>query len=218
MRLTVFGATGGTGLQVVRRALTNGHEVTAVVRDPARLPADLRDRADGPSLDIVRADVMDPDAVRPSVTGRDAVITAIGTREGRTPTTVCEDSTRSIVEAMTAAGERRFLMVSASGFANGPGDDPLTRFVVKPLLLKPMLKHAFADMRRAEDVVRASGLDWTIVRPPRLTDGDGKGRYRAAVDRNVLGGFTLARADLGLALLDHAADPSSAGHVVSVGG
>ncbi|OLT32621.1 NADH-flavin reductase [Actinomadura sp. CNU-125] len=217
MRLTIFGATGGTGLQVVRRALIGGHRVTAVVRDPARLPADLRDRADGPSLDVVRADVMDPAAIAAAVKGRDAVITAIGTREGRAPTTVCEDSARSIVEAMDAAGERRFVMVSASGFANGPGDDPLTRFVVKPMLLKPMLKHAFADMRRAEDVVRASGLDWTIVRPPRLTEGDGKGHYRAAVDRNVLGGFTLARADLAVALLDHAADPSSVRHVVSVG-
>ncbi|MFD0905259.1 NAD(P)-dependent oxidoreductase [Actinomadura sediminis] len=218
MRLTIFGATGGTGLRVVRRALIDGHRVTAVVRDPARLPADLRDRAGGPALDVVRADVMDPDAVQAAVKGRDAVVSAIGTREGRAPTTVCADSARSITAAMAAAGERRFVMVSASGFANGPGDDPLTRFVVKPLLLKPMLKHAFADMRRAEDVVRASGLDWTIVRPPRLTDGDGKGRYRAAVDRNVLGGFTLARADLALALLDHAADPSSIGRVVSVAG
>ncbi|RSN50487.1 NAD(P)-dependent oxidoreductase [Actinomadura sp. WAC 06369] len=219
MRLTVFGATGGTGLQVVRRALIKDHRVTAVVRDPSRLPADLRDRAgDGAALEVVRADVMDPGAIEDAVKGSDAVVTAIGTREGRTPTTVCEDSTRSITAAMGAVGERRFLMVSASGFANGPGDDPLTRYVVKPMLLKPMLKHAFADMARAEDVVRASGLDWTIVRPPRLTDGDGKGRYRAAVDRNVLGGFTLARADLALALLDHAADPSAIGHVVSVGG
>ncbi|MBE1535256.1 NAD(P)-dependent oxidoreductase [Actinomadura algeriensis] len=217
MHVTIFGATGGTGLRVVRRALVQGHRVTAVVRDPARLPADLRDRADGPSLDIVAADVMDPAAIRAAIADRDAVITAIGTRDGRAPTTVCEDSARSITAAMDAAGPRRLVMVSASGFANGPGDDPLTRYVVKPMLLKPMLKHAFADMRRAEDVVRASGLDWTIVRPPRLTEGDGRGRYRAAVDRNVLGGFTLARADLAVALLDHAGDPSSVGHVVSVG-
>lgn len=218
MRLTIFGATGGTGLQVVRRALIAGHQATAVVRDPARLPADLRERADGRALHILRADLADPDAVQTAVKGADAVVSALGTRDGRVPTTVCEDGARSITAAMTATGERRFVMVSASGFANGPGDDPLTRYVVKPLLLKPMLKHAFADMRRAEDVVRASGLDWTIVRPPRLTDGDGKGHYRAATDRNVLGGFTIARADLAVALLDHAADPSSIGHVVSVGG
>lgn len=217
MRLTILGASGGTGAQVVRQALARDHHVTAVVRDPARLPADLRDRA-GASLDVVRADVMDTDALLPVVEGRDAVITAIGSREGRAPTTVCEDSARSITAAMTAVGARRFVMVSASGLAAGPGDDPLTRYVLKPLLLKPLLTHSFADMARAEAVVRASGLDWTIVRPPRLTDGAGRGRYRSAVDRNVLGGFTISRADLAVALLEQAADPSSIGHVVSVAG
>jgi putative NADH-flavin reductase len=166
MRLTIFGATGGTGVQVARRALDAGHEVTAVVRDPAGLPSEVRGCAD-----VVQADVMDPAAIEEAVKGRDAVITAIGTRDGRRPTSVCADSARSITAAMRAAGTERFLLVSASGLHAGPGDDPLTRFVVKPLVLGRLLKHAFADMRAAEDLTRASGLDWTIVRPPRLTDG-----------------------------------------------
>ncbi|WP_396451331.1 NAD(P)-dependent oxidoreductase, partial [Actinomadura sp.] len=209
MRLTIFGATGGTGVLTVRRALDAGHEVTAVVRDTARLPSDLRACAD-----VVQADVMDPAAIEEAVKGRDAVLSALGTREGRAPTTVCADGTRSITTAMTAAGADRFVLVSASGLHAGPGDDPFTRFVVKPLILQPLLRHAFADMRAAEDITRGSGLHWTIVRPPRLTNGPGNGRYRKAVDRNVLGGASIARADLASALLDVADDPSAIGHVI----
>lgn len=211
MRLTVFGATGGTGVQVVRRALDAGHEVTAVVRDPAALPGEIRACAE-----VLRADVMDPAAIEEAVKGRDAVVTAIGTRDGRRPTSVCADSARSITAAMRAAGTERFVLTSASGLHAGPGDDPVTRFVVKPLVLGPLLKHAFADMRAAEALTRDCGLGWTIVRPPRLTGGPGNGRYRRAVDRNVLGGASIARADLATALLDVTGDPSTIGRVVSV--
>ncbi|MFA1542168.1 NAD(P)-dependent oxidoreductase [Actinomadura monticuli] len=213
MRLTIFGATGGTGVRTVRRALGAGHEVTAVVRDPAGLPPELRACAD-----VVRADVRDPAAIEEAVQGRDAVLSALGTREGRAPTSVCADGTRGILTAMAAVGAERFVLVSASGLHAGPGDDPLTRFVVKPLILQPLFKHAFADMRAAERLTRESGLRWTIVRPPRLTDGPGNGRYRKAVDRNVLGGASISRADLAAALLDQAADASSVGRVVSVAG
>lgn len=213
MRLTIFGATGGTGVLALRRALDAGHEVTAVVRDPAGLPSDLRACAD-----VVQADVMDPAAIEEAVKGRDAVLSALGSREGRAPTSVCADGARSILTAMAATGTDRFVLVSASGLHAGPGDDPFTRFVVKPLVLGRLLKHAFADMRAAEEVTRTSGLRWTIVRPPRLTNGAGNGRYRKAVDRNVLGGASIARADLAIALLDIVDDPATVEHVISVSG
>ncbi|NUW32328.1 SDR family oxidoreductase [Nonomuraea sp. SMC257] len=189
MRITVFGATGGTGWRVVGQALEAGHEVTAVVRDPAALERhDLR----GPRLTVVKADVMDPAAIRPAVAGHDAVVSAIGPR-GRGPTTVCADATASIIEAMEAEEVRRLVVVSASGFVR-EGDGPLTR-LVKPVLNR-LLRHAFADMRRMEELVRASGLDWTIVRPPQLTEGPRTGSYRSAIDRNVRGGVRVSRADL----------------------
>ncbi|NEA29080.1 NAD(P)-dependent oxidoreductase [Actinomadura bangladeshensis] len=213
MRLTIFGATGGTGVLALRRALDAGHEVTAVVRDPAGLPSDLRACAD-----VVQADVMDPAAIEEAVKGRDAVLSALGTREGRAPTSVCAEGARSILTAMAATGADRFVLVSASGLHAGPGDDPFTRFVVKPLVLGRLLKHAFADMRAAEELARTSGLRWTIVRPPRLTNGAGNGRYRKAVDRNVLGGTSIARADLAIALLDIVDDPATVEHVISVSG
>ncbi|WP_344581342.1 SDR family oxidoreductase [Nonomuraea roseoviolacea] len=190
MRITVFGATGRTGWRVVGQALHAGHEVTAVVRDPAALE---RHNLGGPRLTVVRADVMDPAAIRPAVAGHDAVVSAIGPR-GSGPTTVCADSIASIMEAMAAEGVRRLVAVSASGFVR-EGDGPLTRLVAKPILNR-VLRHAFADMRRMEDLVRASGLDWTIVRPPQLTEGPRTGSYRSAIDRNVRGGVRVSRADL----------------------
>ncbi|TDD77781.1 NAD-dependent epimerase/dehydratase family protein [Actinomadura darangshiensis] len=212
MRLTVFGATGGTGVLTVRRALDAGHDVTAVVRDPAALPDEVRACAE-----VVQADVMDAGAIEETVKGRDAVLTAIGTRDGRAPTSVCADSTRAIIAAMRTTGTERFLLTSAAGLHAGPGDDPVTRFVVKPILER-VLKHSFADMRAAEAVTRDSGLGWTIVRPPRLTNAPGKGRYRRAADRNVFGGVSIARADLAVALLDLAGDRAGSGHVISVSG
>ncbi|MFG2000055.1 NAD(P)-dependent oxidoreductase [Spirillospora sp. NPDC048911] len=213
MRIAVFGATGGTGVEVVRRAAGAGHEVIAVVRDASRLPAELRERAE-----VVEADVMDPLSIAAVVKECDAAITAVGTRAGRAPTTVCADSSRSVIAAMDAAGGGRLIMVSASGPAAGPGDDPFTRYVVKPLILQRLLKHAFDDMRVAERQLRAAALEWTIVRPPRLTDKPAKGSYRKAVDRNVPGGFSISRADLATALLDALDDPASVGRVISVAG
>ncbi|GAB7042380.1 MULTISPECIES: NAD(P)-dependent oxidoreductase [Catenuloplanes] len=209
MKLAVLGATGGTGVQVLRRACAAGHDVTAVVRDPARLPAGL------PGLTVVTANAMDPDAIGGAVSGRDAVISAIGPRDGRAPTTVCADSAAAIVTAMRRAGVRRLAVVSNSGMHVDDRDGPLTRYVVKPIL-KRVLAHAYADMRRMEDLVAATELDWTIVRPPMLTNGAHTGRYRTELGRNVRGGNRIARADLADALLRCLADPRTVRVAVTV--
>ena len=80
-----------------------------------------------------------------------------------------------------------------------------------------LLRHMIEDMRRAEQIVRVSGVPWTIIRAGRLTDRQSKGGYRRGIDRNVLGGFQITRADFATALLDAATDPACAGHVISVG-
>jgi putative NADH-flavin reductase len=210
MRITVFGATGGTGLELLRQGVAGGHEVTAVVRNPAGIPDELRGR-----VEVVQADVMDPAAIADAVRDRDAVLTSMGTREGRAPTTVCSDSVSSIAAAMDGARSRRLLMVSASGLVADAGDGPLTRYALKPVLQR-VLKHSYADLAEAERRIRATGLDWTIVRPSRLTNGPRTGRYRTAYDLALRHGRTTSRADLADCLLTLAADPSSIGHVVSV--
>ncbi|MDN3358346.1 SDR family oxidoreductase [Actinomadura sp. DC4] len=210
MRLTIFGATGGTGTQLVRQALEEGHDVRAVVRDPARLDVPAHER-----LEVLTADVRDPVATAPAVEGADAVLSALGPR-GRGPTTICSDGARAIVEAMDKAGVRRLLVVSAAGPFTDAGDSAVIRYVIKPIILERLMKDAFDDMRRCEDEVQASELDWTIIRPPQLVDKDATGRYRTATDLNLRGGRKISRADLAACMLGLVADESSVHHRVSV--
>lgn len=210
MRLTIFGATGGTGTQLVRQALDEGHDVTAVVRDPARLDVPAHER-----LEVVTADVGDPGAIEPAVEGADAVLSALGPR-GRGPTTICSAGARAIIEAMGKAGVRRLLVVSAAGPFTDAGDSPVIRHVVKPIILERLMKDAFDDMRRCEEEVRDAALDWTIMRPPQLVDKAATGRYRTATDINLRGGRKIGRADLAACMLGLVADEASVHHHVSV--
>jgi putative NADH-flavin reductase len=208
MKLTLLGATGGTGLQVLRQACAAGHDVVAVVRDTSRLPTGL------PGLTAVTADVLDPSAIDEAVSGCDAVISAIGPR-GRGPTTVCADSAAAAVTAMRRHGVRRLIVVSNSGMHTDDRDGPVTRWVAKPILVR-VFADAYADMRRMEDLVVATDLDWTILRPPMLTDGAHTTRYRTEVGGNIRGGNRISRADLADRMLGCLTDPDTVRATVSV--
>jgi putative NADH-flavin reductase len=202
VKLTILGATGATGTCLTGQALAAGHEITAIVRDPGRLTIPAH-----PRLRAVTADVMDPASITPAVTGADAVISAVGPR-GTGPTTVIHDSVHSIIQAMRAAGTRRLLQVSGS-VVSDEGESPYLRYLLKPVARRTFLRHVCADMRRAEDEVRGSDLDWTIFRPPALTGKAAKGTYRTAVDRNLPHGFSVTRADLAACMLALSDDPAT---------
>ena len=198
MNLTIFGATGASGTILTSQALAAGHDVTAIVRDPARLALPPH-----PQLRVVTASVMDPASIAPALEDADAAISAIGPR-GSGPTTVIQDSVRSIIRAMDKTGTRRFVEVSGSIVAD-EGESPYIRYLVKPVVRSTFLRHVCADMRAGEAEIRASDLDWTILRPPALTGKAATGTYRIAIDRNLPHGFTISRGDLAacvLALLD----------------
>jgi putative NADH-flavin reductase len=198
MKITIFGATGATGACLVEQAVAAGHQVTAVVRDPARLAIPAGER-----LRVMTADVMDPAAIMPAVAGADAVLSAVGPR-GPGPTTVSQDSVHSITAAMQKSGVRRLVTISGS-IVTDAGEGPVMRYLVKPMVRRTLLRHVCADMRRAEDEIGAGDLDWTIMRPPRLTAAAATGSYRTAIDRNLPRGYTISRGDLVtcmLALLD----------------
>ena len=137
-----------------------GHSVTAVVRDPARLAVPAH-----PRLEVVTADVLDPASICPAVDGADAVLTAVAP-PGTGPSTLRQDSTRSIIQAMQKTGGRRRLAVSGSIVADH-GESPYLRYLLKPLARRTFLRHVCADFHGAEDEIHASDLDWTIFRPPR---------------------------------------------------
>jgi len=202
MRLTIFGATGKTGSCLVTQALTVGHEVTAVVRDPTRLNPPLNEH-----LRVVTADVMDPADIVPAVAEADVVVSAVGP-PSKGPTTVLQDSTRSIIEAMEKSGTRRLITTVSGSMVDDSGDGAFMHYLGKPITRR-ILKNVCSDMRQAESEIHVSNLDWTIFRPPRLTDKPGTGRYRLAIDRNVKRGFTISRADLAKAVLQLFNDPTT---------
>src|ERR1700689_5491954 len=144
MKLTILGATGATGTCLTSQALAAGHEVTAVVRDPARLTVPAH-----PRLRTVTADVMDPASIAPAIEGADAVISAVGPR-GTGPTTVIQDSVHSIIAAMDKTGTRPLPQVRR---LLGPGlsRSPLPGFLNKPVARPPFLGHCLRGLPRGED-------------------------------------------------------------------
>ncbi|MFE1312337.1 NAD(P)-dependent oxidoreductase [Streptomyces sp. NPDC058755] len=193
MKLTVFGATGGIGREIVRQALGAGHQVTAVVRDPARLDVT------GDALEVFRADLTDPQELRAAVAGRDAVLSGLGARS-RKDAGVAARLTRTVLEAMEAAGVRRLLVVSAGPVGPEPENDGFLDRGMRGLV-SAILKDVYADLREMEAELARSGTDWTSVRPPRLQDKPLTGRYRTVVGGFPPRGRFIARADVAHAML-----------------
>jgi putative NADH-flavin reductase len=208
MKLTVFGATGGIGQEIVKQALTAGHEVTAVVRDPARLTVA------GAALDVVRADLSDPEVLRPAVAGRDAVLSGLGARS-RKDAGVATRLTRTVLRAMEAEGVRRLVVVSAAPLGPAPeGEGVLDRTVRG--LVSAILKDVYADLREMEAELARSATDWTVVRPPRLQNKPLTGSYRTAVGGNPPRSRFIGRADVAHAMLATVGDPGTVKQGVGV--
>ncbi|MET7713545.1 NAD(P)H-binding protein [Streptomyces sp. NPDC005407] len=209
MKLTVFGATGGTGQEIVRQALAAGHEVTAVVRNPARLTVK------GEGLEIVTAGLDDPEALRPAVAGRDAVFSGLGPRTMK-QVGIASGLTRVILRALDAEGVRRFLVVSAAPLGPVPENETFfLRYIGTPLISRILRKH-YDDLRTMEAELRNSATDWTSVRPPKLVDAPVTGVYRTAVGANLRGGSKIGRADVAHAMLAMVDDAATLKQAVGV--
>lgn len=189
VRITVFGANGPTGRLLTGQALSAGHQVTAVTRQPASFPL-THDQ-----LGVVGGDVLDPEAVDAVVAGRDAVLSTLGVPPARGPITTYSQGAGTIVAAMERHRVRRLAVVSSSGVDPHPYSDAgfLFNRVLLPYLTRVLGRTLYDDMRRMEDLVAASDLDWTVVRPSGLfhlpavtdytvTEGHADGRFTARVD------------------------------------
>jgi putative NADH-flavin reductase len=208
MKLTVFGATGGIGGHVVRQALEAGHKVAAVVR--ASSSYDI----EHPSLDVFRVPgLTEAEPLLDAVDGSDAVISGVGPR-GRKDGPVASGSTRSILAAMSTTGVRRFVAVSAAPLGPVPPDF-LNRRVILPLI-NAFAADVYADLRVMEADIVSHGVDWTIVRPPKLTNGSLTGNYRTVVGGTVSRGYTISRADVAHLMLAALDDPTTINQPVGV--
>jgi putative NADH-flavin reductase len=168
VRVLIVGAAGRTGRELVTQALSRGHQVTAFVRQPARLPYTH------PALHPFAGDVLDRSAVDAAVAGHDAVVCALGHPPKPWPTTVLSSGTRNIVRAMESHGVRRLVCETSLGLGESTGRMGLwyTLFVI-PVILP----FYYSDKVRQERIIRASGLDWVIVRPGALVNGPARGHY-----------------------------------------
>ncbi|MFH9673830.1 NAD(P)-dependent oxidoreductase [Streptomyces sp. NPDC017405] len=193
MKLTVFGATGGIGRELVRQALDAGHEVTAVVRDPARLGLA------GERLEVVRSGLAGSQELRAAVRGRDAVLSGLGARS-RADAGVAARLTGTVLGAMEAEGVRRLLVVSAGPVGPAPEHDGALDRGMRALV-SAVLKDVYTDLRAMEAALARSDTDWTSVRPPRLQDKPLTGRYRTAVGGFPPKGRFIGRADVAHAML-----------------
>lgn len=193
-RILIVGATGGTGRELVARALARGHAVTALVRNPSRL------RIDHPQLTVVKGDVLDRGSVDAAVRGQDAVLSALGHRRYFYPTRILSEGTSNILHAMEAHGVPRFVCETSLGLGDSAGRLGLlyTLFVI-PVILP----FYFWDKTRQERAITRSSLEWVIVRPGALTNGAARGAYRHG---RAIGSFFLtvaiSRADVADFMLD----------------
>ena len=209
MRVVVFGASGATGRLLVAGALRRGDVATAFVRDPATFDAPAGAR-------VVSGDVVDLAAVRTALADQDAVLSALGART-LAPNSMLAEASANIVNAMQAAGIRRLIVLGAAGSLRDceKYQSAGTRFafaVFKATLLRfPMRAQAVQ-----QQTIEASALDYTIVLPPRLTDGPRRGAYRVERDGLPADGRLLSRADLAdfmLAQLDDRTFVRAAPHI-----
>jgi uncharacterized protein YbjT (DUF2867 family) len=185
----VFGSTGGTGMATLRALVASGHVVTAFARDPAKLPS-------SPAVTAVRGDVMNAAHVAGAVPGHEVVIVSLGNSQNpfalllgarrTTPATVCETGTRHILNAMRSSGTMRLLVVSAFGIGDTRARLPLAF----KLFYRTVLREHMADKEKQEALIKASGLDWTLVQPVGLTDGpathDWLADTRGVIRRNAM--------------------------------
>jgi putative NADH-flavin reductase len=184
-RLAIFGATGGIGGHLLSWAVDAGYPVHVLARTAAAVPR-------RPGITVTEGDATDPAAVADAVASADAVLSALGPRGAKTPGLLAA-AAGTVTQAMAKSGVRRLICVSAAGafIRADPAANRLVKMILPSIFAKP-----FADVREMERVVRASTLDWTLVRPTRLVNVPGTGQYRIRDCYPPPGLTKIARADV----------------------
>src|SRR5213596_1477860 len=188
VKVVIFGATGQTGRLLTERADANGHQVTAFVRDPARL-----DLPNG-SVRVIQGGVLDSAAVDRAVAGQEAVLVALGTATRRGSPPVLPQGIRHILDAMERHGVRRIVVLSAAGALHEPVGSIVGSLGL--ILARAFLPGVYREHRAMLEELRTRNLDWIAVRPVILTNGPWTGRYRVAAEGIPRGGYRVSRADV----------------------
>jgi putative NADH-flavin reductase len=209
----IIGANGGIGRQAVEIALAAGHHVTALLRQPANLTLTH------PNLEKVQGDVMHPETFERYIQDQDVVISALGVKGGLMgdkPTTLYSRGNANLVQVMQRKGIRRAYFISASAIEISPVLPFYVRFAAK-YILQRLLRHMYADQREMERLVKESNLDWTIIRPPRLTNKPVTGKYRFSINSFLKNSMVISRADVAHFMINNISDTAIYQATVEIG-
>jgi len=200
VKVLIIGATGATGQILMREALEQGHEVTALARNPSALAQE------DPRLRVLQGNALDASEVEAAVAGQDAMLSALGTRSARR-TSLFSESTHNLISAMDKHGVRRLVCITGIGVGDSKGH---VGFLYDRIIRPFVVKNVYEDKERQEEAIKQSDLDWVIVRPARLSDEPAKGEYKV-----FLGGSytakTISRADVASFMLAQLTDDTYVG-------
>ena len=212
-KFVIVGANGGIGRQCVEHALQAGHLVTAILRNPAKLAIEH------PNLKKVSGDVMQPGAFENHFENQDAVISAIGVAGGfgsDKPTALYSQGNANILKAMERKGINRMFLISASAIEISPVLPFYIRFIEKYVVQK-LLKHMYTDLLKMEALIKSSNINWTIIRPPQLTNQAVTGTYRIAINAFLKNCLKISRADVAHFIINNIANRDTYQATVEIG-
>ena len=187
MNILIIGATRGIGRQLLEQALIAGHTVIALVRNPQNLSAQNE------RLRVIKGDILDPESVGLAMAGQEAVCCTIGVKVPWFRVTVFSEGTQNVLGAMKNSGVKRLICVTGIGAGDSKGHGG---FFYDSIFLPFLLRTIYADKDRQEALIKASLIDWTIVRPGFLTNGPFTERYRVLTDLSGVTAGKISRADV----------------------
>jgi len=188
MKLLIIGGTGGTGRELIKQALEQGHSVTALVRNPEKVNTTHQ------QLNVVKGNILVYDNVEKVVEGQDAVLSTLGHKRFLIYTTILSEGTKNIIKAMEKTNVKRFICVTSLGI----NDSRFKLGLYYTLFVIPFITFFyFRDKGKQEKLITNSNLDWTIVRPGQLTNGKKRGTYKHGTNvGNYILTKTISRADV----------------------
>lgn len=209
MKIALFGATGGTGIEFLAQSENYAYDITAFVRSPEKLKEQF------PNLKCIKASIDDLEVLKRELVGFDAIVSLVGISgllQARKPNAIYERTGKNLTQIATLNNIKRLVVVSSGGVVEAENEPWFFKYLLKPIFLNKM----YEDMRVMEHIVTSSNLDYTIVRPPYLTKGKLTKKYRVIVDKWFEDDKDLSRADLAHYLLNCLEDDKISRRIVGV--
>jgi putative NADH-flavin reductase len=199
MKILVIGATRGIGFELMKQAAHQNHEVTVLARKPEELKSKIQKEDFHEKINLIKGDILDREAVGKAVENQDAVCSVIGIGITFKPVTVFSEGAKTLISAMQETAVKRLIIVTGVGAGDSKNHGG---FLYDKIFNPIFVRTIYEDKNRQEQLVTASGLDWTIVRPAVLTDASRTGKYRALTDLSGVTAGKIARADVADFILD----------------